>query len=120
MTEIDDEIRSLEELANEQIPTAGTAKGRAELICERDHLLDEYLANCGDKKKATIPTIPKLTDLQRRLPTGVLFMAPTLIDDELFLLAAERNRSPEGDSALHPRSRLSRICKLFANASSHS
>jgi tetratricopeptide (TPR) repeat protein len=72
-----------------------TPRRLEELQLERDRLLEEYLRDRSRRASAALPELPELTDLQRALPPGTLYLAPTVVDDEaLYLLAVSREGPP--------------------------
>jgi hypothetical protein len=63
---------------------------REELRLLRDRLLEGYLRDRSRRGTAALPALPTLADLQRRLPPGTLYVAPSIVDDELHLLTVDR------------------------------
>jgi tetratricopeptide (TPR) repeat protein len=64
---------------------------REELQLRRDRLFEDFLRDRGRCSSAILPSLPELTQLVSSLPTGTLYVAPTLSGDELYLLAASRD-----------------------------
>jgi tetratricopeptide (TPR) repeat protein len=60
---------------------------REELLIARDRLLDEYLRDRSRVSLRALPCLPEISDLEKVLKPGVLYLAPSVIDDELYLLA---------------------------------
>jgi hypothetical protein len=60
------------------------------LRLERDRCFEEYLRDRRRPGSAVLPTVPDLEGLRRVLPPGVLYAAPSLLEDELYLLVASR------------------------------
>jgi tetratricopeptide (TPR) repeat protein len=63
-----------------------------EMRLHRDRLLEEYLRDRSRRGSAALPALPELADLERVLPPGTLYLAPILVDEEIYLLAASRDR----------------------------
>jgi hypothetical protein len=66
-----------------------------ELRLRRDRLFEDYLRDRGRRPDAVLPALPDLAALQRALPPGVLYAAPVLADDELYLLPVTREGAPQ-------------------------
>jgi tetratricopeptide (TPR) repeat protein len=60
---------------------------REELKVRLDHLYLDFLRDRTRRGSAVLPTLPDLAGLQKSLPPGALYVAPTLVDEELYLLA---------------------------------
>jgi tetratricopeptide (TPR) repeat protein len=67
---------------------------REEAQLWRDQLFEEYLCDRGRGADAVLPAVPDLADVRRALPPGGLYVAATLVDDELYLLTAGREEAP--------------------------
>jgi tetratricopeptide (TPR) repeat protein len=65
-------------------------KERQQLLMERDGLFEDFLRDRSRPGDGVLPALPELAGLQRSLPAGVLFVAPVVTEDELFLLAVDR------------------------------
>jgi tetratricopeptide (TPR) repeat protein len=63
---------------------------RAKLLAERGRLLEEFLADRSRPGDAALPGVPALAELQRALPVGAVYVAPSLVEDELYLLVVRR------------------------------
>jgi tetratricopeptide (TPR) repeat protein len=63
---------------------------REELLLRRDCDFEAFLHERGRAADTVLPAQPTLDDLRHRLPPGTLYVAPALIDEEVFLLAATR------------------------------
>lgn len=61
-----------------------------ELLLQRDRLLEQILRDRSRRSSATLPALPSLAELQQALPPRTLYVAPTLVEDELHLLAMSR------------------------------
>jgi CHAT domain-containing protein/tetratricopeptide (TPR) repeat protein len=61
---------------------------RRELLGRRDRVLEAYLRDRGRPGGAAAPPLPGLDELQRRLPPGSVYLAPALVEDEVYLLVA--------------------------------
>jgi tetratricopeptide (TPR) repeat protein len=68
---------------------------REELRLRRDQLFEDYLRDRGRRPDAVLPTLPDLAALRRALPPAVLYAAPVLADEELYLLAVTRDGPPQ-------------------------
>jgi tetratricopeptide (TPR) repeat protein len=66
---------------------------REEIRVRLDHLHLEFLRSHTRREGSVLPALPTLGDLQRVLPAGALYLAPALLDEELYLLAATRDGS---------------------------
>jgi tetratricopeptide (TPR) repeat protein len=71
-------------------PSRDVALRRAQLLAERDALFEALLFERGRPGAGLLPAPPRLTELQARLPAGVLYLAPVLDEDTLHLLAVTR------------------------------
>jgi tetratricopeptide (TPR) repeat protein len=89
------ELAALEQAPGSDERCRELLRRREELLLRRDGHFEEYLRDRGRTKDALLPPLPGLGDLQRALPPGVLYVAPTLADGELFLLAVSRGRAPQ-------------------------
>jgi tetratricopeptide (TPR) repeat protein len=58
------------------------------LELQRDRLFEKYLGDRNRQRDAVLPALPELSDLQQRLPTGTVYVAASLVGEELFLLVA--------------------------------
>jgi tetratricopeptide (TPR) repeat protein len=67
--------------------------GRAKLLADRGRLLEEFLADRSRRDDAALPGLPELADLQRALPRGTVYVAPSIVGDELYLLVVRRDRA---------------------------
>jgi hypothetical protein len=68
----------------------GLQQKRQELLLKRDRLFEEFLRKRGRRGNALLPALPELADLQRSLPAGTIYIAPTLAADELYILEVTR------------------------------
>jgi hypothetical protein len=66
---------------------------REEVRGRLDHLHLEFLCTRTRRAGSALPALPTLAELQRHLPPGALYVAPALLDDELYLLTAARDGS---------------------------
>ncbi|HKB37387.1 MAG TPA: CHAT domain-containing protein [Gemmataceae bacterium] len=64
---------------------------RAQLLARRDRLFEAFLLDRRRPAGAVLPRLPTLTELQRALPPGTLYLAPTVAGDEVYLLAVTRH-----------------------------
>lgn len=61
---------------------------REELLLTRDRLLDEYLRDRSRVAGSALPSLPKLSDLERALKPDTLYLAPAIVNDELYVLTS--------------------------------
>src|SRR5262249_3859155 len=61
---------------------------REELQLQRDLLLEEFLRDRSRRTSAALPALPELSELERRLPPGTIYVAPSLVGEEMYLLVA--------------------------------
>jgi tetratricopeptide (TPR) repeat protein len=59
---------------------------RQALLLERDQLFDDHLRDRSRRGDAALPALPELEELQHALPQGTVYVAPTLVENELYLL----------------------------------
>jgi hypothetical protein len=78
----------VEELSNRR-RTLGRLQ---EMRLQRDRLLEDYLRNHSRQGSALLPAFPDLADVERILPPRTVFVAPVVLDDDLYLLAARCDR----------------------------
>ncbi len=62
-----------------------------ENFLHRDRLFEEFLRRRSGRGTSLLPALPALADLRRLLPAGTVYMAPVLLEDELFLLTVRRD-----------------------------
>jgi tetratricopeptide (TPR) repeat protein len=74
---------------------ADLLRRRQELLLRRDRLLDEYLRDRSRRGDTALPPLPGLADLQAALPADAVYVAPAFVEDELHLLAARRDGTPQ-------------------------
>jgi hypothetical protein len=60
---------------------------REELLLRQDQLFEEFLRDRDRRGSFVLPPLPELADLQRTLPPGTLYVAPSLVEGELYILA---------------------------------
>jgi tetratricopeptide (TPR) repeat protein len=90
LADVDRRLAALEgeiERGGSNLPAA-LGRRREELLLERDRLLDEYLRDRSRRGDAALPALPALSDLEKSLPAGTVYVAPVRVDDELYLLVA--------------------------------
>jgi hypothetical protein len=63
---------------------------RAELRGQLDRLRQEFLRSRSRRASSALPALPSLAELRRCLPRETLYLAPSLLGEELYLLAATR------------------------------
>jgi tetratricopeptide (TPR) repeat protein len=63
---------------------------REKLKVSLDHHYLDFLRDRTRRGSAVLPALPDLAGLQRSLPPGTLYLAPALVDEELYLLAVSR------------------------------
>jgi tetratricopeptide (TPR) repeat protein len=61
------------------------------LRLHRDRLFEEILRDRTGRRTAALPTLPEVRELQQVLPPGTLYAAPSVVDDELYLLVVTRD-----------------------------
>jgi tetratricopeptide (TPR) repeat protein len=69
-----------------QIAACADEARREELLLRRDRLFDDYLRDRSRRGDGALPALPELADLEKALPAGTVYAAPTLVEDELYLL----------------------------------
>jgi hypothetical protein len=57
------------------------------LLLRRDRLFDDFLRSRSRRGDAALPALPELAELEGLLPTRTVYVAASLLDDELYLLA---------------------------------
>jgi tetratricopeptide (TPR) repeat protein len=62
------------------------------LLLQRDRLLEDLLRDRSRRDNSALPALPELADLERALPAGTLYLAPAVLDDELYLLAVSHDK----------------------------
>jgi CHAT domain-containing protein len=80
-------------IAGSSSPSEELRARRATLLIERDRLRDTFLRDRSRASGAALPLLPELRDLESRLPRSTLYVAPVLVDDELYLLACRSSAS---------------------------
>jgi tetratricopeptide (TPR) repeat protein len=60
------------------------------LRLQRDRLFEKFLRDRTRRGSAVLPTLPELSELQQALPTGTLYVAPSVVDDVLYLFVTTR------------------------------
>jgi tetratricopeptide (TPR) repeat protein len=92
VADLDRRIEELDrELADPAIPgPAHVAIGRTreEWVLRRDRARDQWLADPSRASGGTLPTLVNLRELERRLPRGGIYAAPSLVGDDLIFLIA--------------------------------
>jgi tetratricopeptide (TPR) repeat protein len=98
LVRVENEITSSEQKLENYPATPETRETRRavlrqleELHLSRDRLLEEFLRDRSRRGDSALPALPELADLQKALPPRTLYLAPTVTDDELFLLAVRRD-----------------------------
>src|SRR5262249_39782517 len=86
---------------------------RERLLVERDRLLDEYLRDRSRRPDTALPALAEVSDLERRFPPGCVYVAPSVVEDELFLLVARRGRPAAVVPAPGSAARLARQADAF-------
>jgi hypothetical protein len=66
---------------------------REELLVQRDRLLDDFLRDRSRRTDAALPALAELAELERALPSGTVCIAPSMVEEELFLLVAQQGKS---------------------------
>ena len=70
-----------------------------ELLLRRDRLLDDFLRDRSRRSEAALPALPTLAELEQVLPPGTVYVAPSLLEKELYLLVV---RPGEGGRLVRP------------------
>jgi tetratricopeptide (TPR) repeat protein len=63
---------------------------RGELLCRRERRLDEILGDPRRRSDASLPALATLDALRRVLPSGAVYIAASLFEDEVALLVVRR------------------------------
>jgi tetratricopeptide (TPR) repeat protein len=63
-----------------------SCRQREELLLQRDRALDRRLRDRSRRDLAALPALPELEELQQALPPGTVYLAPSLVGEELHLL----------------------------------
>jgi tetratricopeptide (TPR) repeat protein len=66
---------------------------REEALLHRHRLFEEFLRSRRRSDTSFLPALPELKDLQQVLSARTLYVAPSLVDEELYLLAASREEA---------------------------
>jgi tetratricopeptide (TPR) repeat protein len=75
-------------------PPSGLLHRREELLLQRDRLFDAWLRD-RSKASAALPALPDIEDLQRSIPPGTVYIAPSMVEDELYLLVCRSAQPPQ-------------------------
>jgi tetratricopeptide (TPR) repeat protein len=67
---------------------------REELLLQRDRVLDRRLRDRSRRDVAALPALPELDELQQILPPGTVYLAPSLVGEELHLLVVRPGKKP--------------------------
>jgi tetratricopeptide (TPR) repeat protein len=96
--ELEKQIAACDQVPNADDPdvssgksTHGLRQERQELLLQRDRLFEGFLSDRGRRSDALLPALPKLADLQRSLPAGTIYIAPSLTANELYVLTVTRS-----------------------------
>lgn len=74
--------------AEGEVRAAGTPSSSV----DHDRALEAFLRSRSRRGTAAIPMLPDLNGLRRALPRESVYLAPSVIGDDVFLLAVDRNR----------------------------
>jgi tetratricopeptide (TPR) repeat protein len=85
--QVEDCERALQDLPE---PAESILRQRGELLLRRDRLLDEFLRDRSRRSDAALPALPDLAELERALPPDTVYVAPSLLDEDLYVLVARR------------------------------
>jgi tetratricopeptide (TPR) repeat protein len=93
LAELDELDRQIEVIdrgpsSNDAVSGPDLLRRRGELVLRRDRRLDDLLADPRRMGSAALPALPTLADLERALPIGTVYVAASLLDDEVALLVA--------------------------------
>lgn len=96
----------------EDPPAAEVLHRREELLLRRDRLLDDFLRDRSRRGDAALPALPSLAELEQTLPPHTVFIAPSLLEDELHLLVV---RAGEGSHLIRARGSAAAVAKVAAD-----
>jgi tetratricopeptide (TPR) repeat protein len=87
LQELDAQLEECERvLAAGAAPDEASLRRRHELLRRRDQVLDDFLRDRSRGGSAALPALPELADLERALPPGTVYVAPSLAEDACHLL----------------------------------
>lgn len=72
---------------------------QTEVLLQRDRLYEDLLRSRSRRGKAALPEIPDLPELQRALQPGEIYLAPSLVEGDVHLLAVPAKGKPQLVSA---------------------
>jgi tetratricopeptide (TPR) repeat protein len=91
LADCEDELRGVPAAPEAAERRRTVLREREELKVRLDHLCLDFLRDRSRRGGAALPVLPTLAALPASLPPGTLFVAPALLDDELYLLTAARD-----------------------------
>jgi tetratricopeptide (TPR) repeat protein len=84
---LEQELRQMPATAGKGDQRQATLRQCEELLLQRDRLLEDLLRDRSRRNTSALPALPELTELEQALPAQTLYVAPAVVDDELYLLA---------------------------------
>src|SRR5262249_39314160 len=91
LDELDRRIAESEQaLAEVSRPPEELLRRHEELLLQHDRPFEALLRDRGRPTGAAVPAIPELAELDQALPPGTVYIAPSWVDDALYLLVVRR------------------------------
>jgi tetratricopeptide (TPR) repeat protein len=91
LAELDRQIAECERsLGGVARPSETMLRHYEELLLRRDRVLEGFLRDRSHTGSAALPTLVELDELEQMLPSGTVYLAPSLVQDDLFLLVARQ------------------------------
>jgi hypothetical protein len=86
----DQDLQSLPPLPETRDRQRAALRRREALQQRRDRLLEDFLRDRSRRESAVLPPLPELADLQQALPAGTLYVAPVVVEEELYFLVVSK------------------------------